>query len=453
MTKSANRGVATSKTKATMVVLEPVKAVGKKKKRSKAKKISMGNPISVNFQAGNRNPSTHSDKTGTIVTHSETYGINVTGTSSFGVFSQWAVQPGISVYSNGSPLGQWLPQIGNNFDNYEIKHLKFVYRSSCSTLEPGLVAFGYEPNPVGSVPGSLQELRNMKSVMGTVHKDLSFDVSNLARGARLTRKGAVVGYPSYDAGKVFFATNGCTDLAKLGFIEVYYTVRFFNPQSSTSTTVPNITYDPVQPVWRITYSPSAAGSVENCSVNCFNPWHPAVSAALSEQGAPLFQRVNATIPALDLSFGGYQFKHSGNSLTTMKCLLGGRYRLRAALNGNFEDLKLFAMAPFRRTATGASYELAVTLISDSNLGSSLTEIGVIPISHRGFTGTAVSDPNPATDLEARGEWDINIDLGDSLMIGLGVRTYNSVSTSTANFQNAVGCGISSLELAYLGPAS
>jgi len=289
--------------------------------------------------------------------------------------------------------------------------------------------------------------------MGTVHKDLSFDVSNLARGARLTRKGAVVGYPSYDAGKVFFATNGCTDLAKLGFIEVYYTVRFFNPQSSTSTTVPNITYDPVQPVWRITYSPSAAGSVENCSVNCFNPWHPAVSAALSEQGAPLFQRVNATIPALDLSFGGYQFKHSGNSLTTMKCLLGGRYRLRAALNGNFEDLKLFAMAPFRRTATGASYELAVTLISDSNLGSSLTEIGVILISHRGFTGTAVSDPNPATDLEARGEWDINIDLGDSLMIGLGVRAYNSVSTSTANFQNAVGCGISSLELAYLGPAS
>jgi len=452
MTKSANRGVATSKTKATMVVLEPVKAGGKKKKR-KPQKISMGNPISVNFQAGNRNPSTHSDKTGTIVTHSETYGINVTGTSSFGVFSQWAVQPGISIYSNGSPLGQWLPQIGNNFDNYEIKHLKFVYRSSCSTLEPGLVAFGYEPNPVGSVPGSLQELRNMKSVMGTVHKDLSFDVSNLARGARLTRKGAVVGYPSYDAGKVFFATNGCTELAKLGFIEVYYTVRFFNPQSSTSTTVPNITYDPVQPVWRIIYSPTSNSGNANAAVNCFDPFGSVILSATSEQGAPLFQRLNASIPALSLTYGGNVFQNNASTGSVMRCLLGGRFRLKAALNGNFEDLKLFAMAPFRKSATASTYELCTTLVSDSTLGSSLMEMTVMPVSHRGFTGVALSDPNPGTDLECRGEWDVTLDSGDSLLIGVGVRTYNSVSTTTANFQYVTGTGFCSVELAYLGPAS
>jgi len=434
-------------------MLEPVKTGGKKKKRSKPKKISMGNPISTNFQAGNRNPSTQTDRTGTIVTHSETYGINVTGTSSFGVFGQWAVQPGISIYSNGSPLGQWLPQIGNNFDNYEIKHLKFVYRSSCSTLEPGLVAFGYEPNPVGSVPGSLQELRNMKSVMGTVHKDLTFDVSNLARGARLTRKGAVVGYPSYDAGKVFFATNGCTELAKLGFIEVYYTVRFFNPQSSSSTTVPNITYDPVQPVWRVAYSPTSAGSAENCAVNCFNPWNATLATVDPDQGAALFQRVNVSIPALSLTYGGNVFQHTANTLTTMKCLLGGRYRLRAALNGNFEDLKMFAMAPFRKLAASSAFTLATTLISDSTFGGTLAEMTVLPVSHRGYTGVATLDPNPGTDLECRGQWDITIDVGDYLMMGLGVRTYNSVSTTTANFNYVTGSGFSSIELAYLGPAS
>jgi len=435
-----------------MLVLEPVKTIGKKKRKSKSKTLK-GNYTSNSMQAGNRVPQTRMDRSGTVVTHSETYGVNVTGTSSFSVFSQWAIQPGISSYSNGSPLGQWLPQIGNNFDNYEIKHLKFVYRASCSTLEPGLVAFGFEPNPVGSTPGSLQELRNMKSVMGTVHNDLSFDVSNFSKGPLLTRKGAVVGYPNYDAGKVFFATNGCTDAAKLGFVEVYYTVRFFNPQSSLSNTIPNIVYSPVAPTQRWTYIPSAAGTVDNHAVNCFFGFANLLNLAPTDQGAPLFQRVAQSIPNLDNQFFGYNFKQSSLSLTVLKCLVGGRYRLRVQLNGNFQDLKLFACAPYKRTVLGTGYELATTMVSDSVLGSTLTEWQVIPVSHRGFTGTAVADPDPATDLGLNGEWDIVLDTGDFITPALGVRTYNSVSTTTATFQYTVGCGTSFVEMTYLGPAS
>lgn len=448
MTKSAKRGAATSKINAATIVLKPAKT-----KRRKSKGMQKGNYTSNAMSEGNRAPRTQSDKSGTIVTHSETYGINVTGTSSFSVFSNWAIQPGISVYSNGSPLGSWLPQIGNNFDNYEIKHLKFVYRASCSTLEPGLVAFAYEPNPVGSVPGTLQELRNMKSVMGTVHNDLSFDVSNVSRKPLLTRKGAVVGYPNYDAGKVFFATNGCTDAAKLGFVEVHYTVRFFNPQSSLSTTTPTITYDPVAPVQRWTYTPPSTLGADNVASACITPFSAALGGALIDQGAPLFRRVTGTTPALASTFSGYQFNQSSATHTTLQCLYPGRYRLKAQLNGNFQDLRLFALCPFKKTTIGLSYELATTLVSDSVLGNTTAEIGVIPVSGRGFTGVVTLDPDPATDLSMFGEWDVVLDVDDRLALALGVRTYNNISTTTAQFNYALGCGISYVEVQYLGPTT
>ena len=160
--------------------------------------------IALVSKSGPRIPKTVSSGNGTIVTHTETYGVNVTGSDPFTVFATWALQPGLKSYSRGSPLGQWLPEIAQNFDNYEIESLRFKFRSACSTLTTGLAVFGFEPNPEGAVPSTYQEMRNMYSVDGSVHANLTFDVSSRVRKKLLIRKGSVVNLPSYDAGKVYF---------------------------------------------------------------------------------------------------------------------------------------------------------------------------------------------------------------------------------------------------------
>lgn len=89
------------------------------------------NSISINNKTGARRPKTMTSGNSTILTHTETYGVNITGSSDYETFATFAVQPGISTYSRGLPLGQWLPQIAANFDNYEIISLKFTYRRPC----------------------------------------------------------------------------------------------------------------------------------------------------------------------------------------------------------------------------------------------------------------------------------------------------------------------------------
>ena len=198
----------------------------------------MAEPIANVSKQGNRTPKTIATAKGTVVSHTETYGVNVTGSDPFQVFATWALNPGLSSFNKGSPLGQWLPQIAQNFDNYEIEMLKFKFRTACSTLTTGLAVFGFEPNPEGSVPTTYQEMRNMYSSDGSVHANLVFDVSSRVRRKLLIRKGSVVNLPSYDAGKVYFSTIGVTGNALIGFVDVEYRIRLTNPQSSVTTITP-----------------------------------------------------------------------------------------------------------------------------------------------------------------------------------------------------------------------
>lgn len=390
----------------------------------------------------------------TTVSHTETYGVNITGSSDFTVSSIWALQPGISTYSKGSPLGSWLPQIAVNFDSYEIQSLRFHYRAACSTLQPGLAMFAYEPNPEGSTPGTYQELRNMMSVDGSVHANLSFEVGSRCRKELLTRKGNVVNLPSYDAGKVYFATVGCDNNAKLGFIDVTYTIKLTNPQSSLSTVVPNVTYEQIRPVYRVLFNTSS-DLTANVSTDCFQASTYMMQSGAQVGATDLAQSVTKNYSgSSETGYNGCKFDQAAR--TGWQALLvkvGGRYRLTVCFNGDFKDLNLFAMAPFKANASTQFVEkLCSRTVLKTATGSDTVEIPVIPATMRGFSGTAAGDPNPGTDLPFWGQWVIDLAENDFLSVGLGIRTYNNVSTSGNTLILRPGTGPCYLELEFLGPS-
>jgi len=434
---------------------QPPKQVAKKNKNNKNGKkgkrtggrAPTGNMVSTNSYAGQRLPTTRMLGGSTVVSHTETYGVNVLGTAGFSVASAWALQPGISNYSRGSPLGIWLPQIAGNFDNFEILNLKFTYRAACSTLEPGLAMFAFEPNPEGNVPSTYQEFRNMYSVDGSVHANLTFDVSQKCRRPLLTRKGTVVNLPSYDAGKVYFGTIGCTENAKLGFIDVSYTVRLFNPQSSASTVSPVVTYVPILPEVRYAWSPSSDATA-NVSTDCLQPLALFMNSYTAAGATDMFT-VATGVPAFSNTIqGGCVFANTVQSTWKyLKAAYAGRYSVSCGFAGDFKDLNLFAMLPIY---IGGTVVPCRTQVYSSMSGTSVTEVECVARGWRGFTGTVTGDPNPGTDLGFYGDWEIALEAGDGFGVALGYRNYNSVSTSaTLIFRG--GCGPSFISIRYLGP--
>lgn len=411
-----------------------------------------GNLVSINSRTGMRTPSTTMQNGSTVVSHTETYGVNIVGSSDFKVLTTWALQPGLTEYSKGSPLGAWLPQIAGNFDNYEIISLGFNYRAACSTLEPGLAIFAFEPNPEGSTPSSYQEMRNMPSIDGSVHANLNFEISPRVRKQLLTRKGPVVNLPSYDAGKVFFAVNGCTDGAKLGFIDVHYKVRLFNPQSQLSTTLPTVIYSPLKPKWQAVMAGSGNTSL-NCSTNCGHLASFVLGTGTISGTQDMVEKYVSTMPAYDYTVnGGCKFTQaSANNWGQARVKYAGRYRLVAQFAVDFRDLYLFAAVPISRKTTDGTYSIAKEEVITSVIGTGTTLIDCIPVCHRGFTGTATGDPNPGTDMALCGSWEVILEAGESFSVACGIRTYNSVSSSDATVILRSDLGPSYIAVEFLGP--
>jgi len=61
--------------------------------------IISSNVISQNTKTAKRTPKTKMIGNSTTISHTETYGINILGSSEFSLSSTWAVQPGIASYS------------------------------------------------------------------------------------------------------------------------------------------------------------------------------------------------------------------------------------------------------------------------------------------------------------------------------------------------------------------
>jgi hypothetical protein len=426
--------------------------VNKKSKKSKNNNNNNKmNAISQNTKAGARKPQTKTSGDGTILTHTETYGVNITGSADYENFATFAVQPGISQASRGLPLGQWLPQIAQNFDNYEILSLKFNFRSACSTLEPGLIVMGFEPNPEGNVPISYQEIRNMYSVDGSVHANLSFDISKLVKRPLLIRKRSVINLPSYDAGKVYIATIGCTELSKIGFVDVSYSIKLFNPQSSsTSTAIIPVTFAPAAPaqLFRVT---GTSATVVNAAAACMDVTSVLFNSSFTSAGISLFTVGPYAAPAINADINGVRFVDSAAGRYQFKCNYSGRYRVQYDYNLEFQDLCLFATAVYCR-APAQSWVIGQTQTVGLIDGTDTGYLDTTPLCFRGFSGVATGDPNPATDIRADGDYEIVISVDSFLTIAIGVQSYNNVSTTTANVKFVAGKGfLASVKFTYLGP--
>jgi hypothetical protein len=385
---------------------------------------------------------------GTVVSHTETYGVGVTGSNPFELTSTWAVQPGIRSYSEGTPLGTWLPQIAGNFDNYEIMKLKFHFRTACSTLEKGIVMMAYEPNPDGAPPTSYQDVRNMHSVDGTVHSNLAFDVTPRLRGKKLlTRRGTVYSLPNYDAGKVYLATIGCTDDVILGFVDVEYVVRLTNPQSGNSTTnsIPPTFPTPVSVLrWDLNNISSTNSDDVGVDKGLY-PFSRGINVG-TNYGASLFTSVTASFP-IDTAWGGDRFKNDSTAINCLSVTNAGRYRIAVHLPYDFQDLKLFTVCPFVRRGVVTS---VAQRASAKAVGSAeYTLVDCMPFALRGFAGVATGDPNPATDMPAVGSWEVQCAAGDLLMVCIGIRTYN-ISPLNATVKYASGLGAAWFQAEFLG---
>nr|WRQ64899.1 structural protein [Sobelivirales sp.] len=420
------------------------------KTRKKKVKTQM-EPISRVTKQGNRVPKTVTTAKGTMVSHTETYGVNVTGSDPFSVFATWALQPGLAEYNKGSPLGQWLPQIAQNFDNYEIESLRFKFRTACSTLTTGLAVFGFEPNPEGTAPTTYQEIRNMYSVDGSVHANLVFDVSSRVRRKMLIRKGTVINLPSYDVGKVYFSTIGVTGSALIGFVDVEYRVRLYNPQASTTTSVVPVVNNLPTPQQRWTADMSSMGEL-NCASESDHFCNQFLSLA-TNAGAALFRSSTEAYAAVTDNYTGCSYKWPARTgYRTFSCEIPGRYKVVLMPKIGWEDLKMFCFTLYSmRGGTGSAMLLATRKVFSNITGTTVTELTAEHYTHRGFTGTAVGDPNPGTEVWPAIEWHVDCTLGENLLIPCGYLTYNSVSTTDAKIKGYSGIGATTVLFEYLGP--
>jgi len=341
-----------------------------------------------------------------------------------------------------------LGQIAGNFDNYEIHKLKFHFRTACSTLEKGMLIMAYEPNPDGTAPTSYQEMRNMHSVDGTVHANLTFDVTPKVRGKKLlTRKGPVFSLPNYDLGKVYLSTIGCTQDTVLGFVDVEYVVRLTNPQSSSSTSnyvTPTFPNPVVQLVWN---NGDLAAYTDDVWTNSAVPFSRGFDAGTVYGATSL-----ATIASTTFNVSAFnQLGARYNESTVDKCFFiptSGRYRFTVHMVADWQDLRCFSILPFVKR--GGATDVARYAVMKSVGVAEYALVECQSIAFRGFSGVAAGDPNPATDIPAHGSWELQLQSGDFLTCMVGVRVYNFTQPVNSTVKYASGLGPSWARLEYLG---
>lgn len=207
-------------------------------------------PLAYNVVSRSKAPKMVTTGGGTVVTHREVVAESVIAGPTYGINTTIAAQPGISSYSRGSPLGNWIPEIASKFDNYEFLSLKLHYVPTCATTKDGLVMMGFEPNPEDLAPLDFTSFKNAaRSITGPVREPLTLDMSDRVRRKLLVRTANVSSLPLYDAGKIYVATlNG--NSTSVGYLEVEYSIRLSNPQSDNGM-VSTLQYDAIYPTYKV----------------------------------------------------------------------------------------------------------------------------------------------------------------------------------------------------------
>lgn len=212
----------------------PVKLAKKMKKLKIAKPGKI--PVAQKISSGPRQPVLATAKGATTLTHREIVLESLLNSSSYAVRQAVALQPALSVESNGVPMGKWLPNIAVEYDNYEFTSLKVHYVPTCSTISTGLVVMSYDPNPNGAAPATFSDARNaVGCVTAAVRDRLTLDLTpHVVRRKLLTRTRRVNELAMYDVGRLFLCTTAGDNASSVGYVEVEYSIKLTNPQTASS---------------------------------------------------------------------------------------------------------------------------------------------------------------------------------------------------------------------------
>ena len=438
-----------------------------KGKQNKNPQKNTGNkrsaPLAVNNNGRSKPAKLQTSGKGTLVSHTEIIKENLQVTSAFAVSDLFAVQPALTAYSHGSPLGAWLAGVAKEYDNYEFQVLRVHYKTTCSSLTNGQVIMSYDPNPEGAPPSTFQSARNAAlCATGPVRENVTLDLSPLVKGKKLlTRSNAVNSYPAYDAGRFIVATSSGTDGTSVGFVEIEYVVRLSNPQTSPAIDSATV-FTPTLKEQRQWNSATATyyfgNTTSQANASTMSYWTGNVPTAVI--GTPLITAVNGVARTSDLSWTSpssgavYNIK-TGYQVHTYKFKRPGLYRVRYVIPGDWQNLAQYCAEMVRFPKTQSLSNGAPTYTTDAGIDALGNPIGLYSqyYAWRGFktldTVGASENDDMALNLDAQ----VYVaDVDDLYSLFIGVRPVASIAENgnATYISSSNSAGIPRATFEYLG---
>lgn len=435
-----------------------------KKKRDRRRNAARRNvTLAVNNNERNRPAKLQSAGKGTIVSHTEIIKENLQVTSAFAVSDLFAVQPALTAYSHGSPLGAWLAGVAKEYDNYEFQTLRVHFKTTCSSLTNGQVIMSYDPNPEGIAPISFQSARNAALCQtGPVRENVTLDLTPLVKGRRLlTRSSAVSSYPAYDAGRFTIATSSGVDGTSVGFIEIEYVVRLSNPQTAPSIESATV-YAPImkeQRTWNNATSVWWFGNTNN-STNASYFTYSLGNTPTAAMGASIISSNTFAPRSTDLvwtspSSGAIYTIRNGMNVHTFKFKRPGLYQINCTIPGDWQNLAEFCSEIVRYPKSQAISTGTPTYTTDVGIDALGNPIAVYSnyYAWRGFKTLDTVGASENCDLALDLSTQVYVgDTDDAYSLFVGIRPVagiaeNGNATYTASNNTA---GIPRITFQYLG---
>lgn len=438
--------------------------------KRRANRVNM-TPLAVNVKSVNRGATMTSINGVTVVSHREVVQEGLLGNDVFGVNTIIALQPAISTYSRGSPLGTWLNKIASEYDNYEFTTLKLHYVPTCASTQAGLVILSVDPNPDSAPPDTFSSMKNAKNtVSGPVRERLVLDLMPaIGRKKLLTRDTPVTSYPLYDAGRAFIATTAGND-TPVGYVEIEYVIRLSNPQTgprvgfqeSVAQIPPGVYYSGNAQIG----TPGTQRFVGTASANSAatiymqDVIHSATYKAGYTTLAPTTTITRTSTLAWVSPYSGVTYRHTNISqipMTYWTMSLGGRYRFTAKLPADWQNFVTFGGELVTWGVQGAvgspniangAPSVALDKIRNSSGG-----LDIIPATYSGWRGFRSTATGGTDDDDIVPEMDVTFvaDAGERISLFLGVRNDTNIAENAdAWFLYDSRSGLPQAKLEYLG---
>lgn len=440
--------------------------VGKKKQTRVSK-----TPLAVNVKSVNRGAMMTSVNGVTIVSHREVVQEGLIANDTFGVNTVIALQPAISTYSRGSPLGTWLNKIASEYDNYEFTTLRLHYVPTCASTQAGLVILSVDPNPDAAPPDTFSSMKNAKNtVSGPVRERLVLDLMPaIGRKKLLTRDTPVTSYPLYDAGRAFIATTAGND-SPVGYVEIEYVIRLSNPQTgprvafqeSVAQIPPGVYYSgnaligtPGTQRWAGTTSPNAAPTTYMQDVI-----HNATYKAGYTTLAPTMVTTRTSTMSWVSPYSGITYKHTNIAqlpMTYWVMSLAGRYRFTAILPADWQNYATFGAELVTWGVAGATgapnVATGMPAVAVDKIRNSSGGLDLIPSTYSGWRGLRSTVSGGTDDDDFVPELDITFvaDVGERISLFLGVRNDTNIAENgDAWYLYDSRAGLPNAKLEFLG---